>query len=340
MQSFLKKQWFLIALVVLIAAGLAVGRSLDKPHLAQLTELIQPRIVTAFVLFLMSFSLDSRQLQASFRAPKPVLWASLVNLGLVPLMAWGLMPLQQSRDFAVGLMIAASVPCTLAAASVWTRKAAGNDAVSLLVTLLTNGVCFLVTPFWLNMTTVGKTELPMQDMIVQLFVSVVLPSLAGQLLQHVPPAGRFSMRHKTAIGVLAQACILTMVFSAAVKAGTAIESTGPGATASGVFIVWGSVIVLHLAAMVVALFGARRFRFSQADCAAVAFSASQKTLPIGLLLATDPKMFGNPTLGLPFAVFPMLMYHASQLFIDTAVADRWAAKARRDNQEPTEETPL
>ena len=34
----------------------------------------------------------------------------------------------------IGLMIAVSTPCTLAGASVWTRKAGGNDAVSLLTT--------------------------------------------------------------------------------------------------------------------------------------------------------------------------------------------------------------
>ena len=57
----------------------------------------------------------------------------------------------------------------------------------------------------------------------------------------------------------------------------------------------------------------------------------QKTLPIGIYLATDESIFGNPGLlegqGVPFAVFPMLMYHAWQLFIDTAIADRLAASA-------------
>ena len=67
--------------------------------------------------------------------------------------------------------------------------------------------------------------------------------------------------------------------------------------------------------------------FGRADIVAVAFSSSQKTLPIGVLLATDPEMLGNPELGIPFAVFPILMYHASQLFIDTVIADRFAAKA-------------
>jgi hypothetical protein len=32
----------------------------------------------------------------------------------------------------------------------------------------------------------------------------------------------------------------------------------------------------------------------------------------------------------PFAVFPMLMFHASQLFVDTIIAGRIAAKASED----------
>jgi len=90
--------------------------------------------------------------------------------------------------------------------------------------------------------------------------------------------------------------------------------------------------------MAVGMQGARRMGFSWADRAAIAFASSQKTLPIGVLVATDPTMFGNPNLlgpgeGIPFAVFPMLMYHASQLFIDTAVADRLAA-IRQPEQPP------
>jgi hypothetical protein len=55
-------------------------------------------------------------------------------------------------------------------------------------------------------------------------------------------------------------------------------------------------------------------------------------LPIGVLIATATNMLGNPNLlgpgeGIPFAVFPMLMYHASQLFIDTVVADQLASRA-------------
>ena len=89
-----------------------------------------------------------------------------------------------------------------------------------------------------------------------------------------------------------------------------------------------------LAAMAVGVTGGRLFRFRREDIVAVAFSSSQKTLPIGVLLATDPEMLGNPDLGIPFAVFPILMYHASQLFIDTVIADRFAEKAAATEKTP------
>jgi hypothetical protein len=48
-------------------------------------------------------------------------------------------------------------------------------------------------------------------------------------------------------------------------------------------------------------------------------------------------MFGNPNLlspgeVVPFALFPILLYHVSQLFIDTAIADRFRARAAREAQ--------
>jgi predicted Na+-dependent transporter len=71
---------------------------------------------------------------------------------------------------------------------------------------------------------------------------------------------------------------------------------------------------------------------SREDRIAVLFGSSQKTLPIGVYLATSPEMFGSGSF--PFAVFPMLMFHATQLFVDTIIADRIAASApgeeRRD----------
>ncbi len=335
MLAFVRNRWFLISLLVLISSGLAIGKFGSNQQVESLTAIFEPpttTLVVATVLFLMAFSLDNRQLQKSLRSPGPVVWATLLNYALIPLLGWLLMNVQQMPDFEIGLMIAASVPCTMAAASVWTRKAGGNDAVSLLVTVLTNGVCFFVTPMWLGLATSHSVALDTGDMVARLMWAVLVPTLLGQLARLIPSLAEIATRHKTPLGVVAQCCILALVFSAACKAGMQLNGVGSqAATFGGVLLVWGSCIAVHVTAMSVGVWGANRFGFERVDAIAVAFAGSQKTLPIGLLLATDATMYGNPDLlgpgmAVPFAVFPMLMFHASQLFIDTAVADRMAAR--------------
>jgi len=314
----LRKRWFLLGLVIAIGSGLACGQTIVTAA-PQLSELIKPRVITAVILFLMSVSLDNQQLRNAFLRPAPVGWAICVNAGILPLLAMAFKPLQLAHDYQIGLMLAASVPCTMAAASVWTRKGGGNDAVSLLVTVITNGLCFLITPFWLNWTTPNAVNLTVSDMMTRLLTAVLLPMTLGQLLRLVPRLAAAADRHKSAIGVAAQSLILSLVFLSSCNAGLRIVGGTSPAEPIAIAVVWISCIAVHILAMSIAVFGGRLFRFSREDLIAVAFASSQKTLPIGVLLA------GMIADSAPFAVFPMLMFHASQLFVDTAVADRFAA---------------
>ena len=353
--AFFQKRWFLVALAVLIPLGIVWGLKMESGQRADAEEKVSApsepageaetkttegliarlklsQVITAVVLLLMSFSLDSHHLKAAVRSPGPVLLASLINYAAIPLMGWGIAGLQHIPDFQIGLMIAATVPCTLAAASVWTRKAKGNDAVSLMVTLLTNTLCFLVTPFWLNLTLGRAVSLDMVEMIFRLLFVVLLPTLAGQWLRQIHRLGDFATRHKTPIGVIAQSLILTLVFLAAFRAGKQLGGEGPHPSLVSVLIVWGSCIALHIAAMALGWIGSGLMGFAPENRAAIVFASSQKTLPIGVLIATATTMLGDPNLlgpgqSIPFAVFPMLMYHASQLFIDTVIADALAARA-------------
>jgi len=320
---------------VLIPGGLSLGSRLTAARVDGLNNAIGPHAPTALViliLFLMSVTLDSGKLRAALSRPGPVLWASFVNLGLIPLAAWPLSRLQLSLDFTVGLLIAASVPSTMAAASVWTRKAGGNDAVSLLVTLLTNGACFAITPLWLQLMLppLGTAQHFAMDtgfLMQKLLVSALLPIIAGQSARLIPACAAYADRRKVLLGVIAQSCILVMVFWESIKAGpqaaTGALSGGIGAIA----LVWLSCVVLHLAGMLLAVSASHVLRFERADRAAIAFAASQKTLPIGVYIAAT-----FSAAGAPLAVLPMLMYHASQLFVDTAVADRLAAANRRASE--------
>ena len=196
MLQFLQKKWFLVGLVVMIAGGLSIGCAAPSAASA-LKQHVPTSFVTSFVLFLMAFSLDSGQLKASFRSPGPVVWASLCNYLVVPLLGLAMLSFQLTIDFKIGLMIAVSTPCTLAGASVWTRKAGGNDAVSLLTTLVTNILCFVVTPFWLRMGTSQTVELDTVALVWRLVFVVLVPTLLGQIVRL--PIADLAKRNKTPV---------------------------------------------------------------------------------------------------------------------------------------------
>jgi sodium/bile acid cotransporter 7 len=73
-----------------------------------------------------------------------------------------------------------------------------------------------------------------------------------------------------------------------------------------------AVIVVHVALLLLGFGLSRLLRIERGDAIAVIFAGSQKTLMVGAYLAM--------AVG-PLAILPMVAYHATQLVIDTLVAD-------------------
>ena len=330
MLGYLQRRWFLVGLALLIPVGLLLGMQWGSLDTEMISKYVPARLLTGIIIFLMSVTLDSTQFQSALKAPAPFVWATIVNFLFIPVMGMMLMKIQSPIDFQIGLMIAASVPCTMAAASVWTRKAGGNDAVSLLVTLVTNSCCVFITPFWLNLATSANVTLNLREMITRLVLTVLIPVGLGQIVRLSPPIGHWASLRKTPIGVVAQTLILILVFSASLRAGLRLRTGQNVPSGLSVLGVWASCLFLHLTAMGIGFRVASLLRFSLKDQIAVAFAGSQKTLPIGILIASD--LAQNHPGTLSFALFPMLMFHATQLFVDTAIAQRFAL--RFENEPP------
>jgi sodium/bile acid cotransporter 7 len=254
-----------------------------------------------------------------------------MNFGLIPLVAWGLSRFQRVEDFRFGLMVAASVPSTLAAAAVITRKAGGNDAVSLLITLATNLTCFLLTPLWLKLTTGAEIPIKTFDLMVNLLLTVLLPTLVGQGLRlagqsfaALRPLHEFATYRKQQIGIAAQMLIVAVVFTAALRAGVALHTYGSERVPLlAVALVWGSCVLAHLAAIFSGLGTARALGLPTDVADAVGFAGSQKTLPIGVYISSLA-VFQD----YPFVMLPILLFHASQLFLDTVIASHLAERAK------------
>lgn len=307
--KFLAHRWFLLALVAVLAIGFFFAEPLAP--VAKSKALSNGIVVT--VLLLMSLPLSFSTVSGTVRRPWPVLLGTVVNAGLVPVLAWGgsfFLP----GDLGIGLLIAGAVPSTLASGAVWTRRAGGNDAVAMMVTVITNLACFLVMPAWLLLTTSTSITLKPGEMVVSIALLVVAPIFVAQALRLLPRVGSFATRHKVVLGVFAQLGILSMIGIGAIHCGQKLESQVArlvsGETAVMIFV----VMAVHLLALASGMWVALRLKIAWPDAIAVGISGSQKTLMIGLWASTQ--YFGGLTL------LPLIVYHVGQLLADTVIADR------------------
>src|SRR5262249_17833575 len=139
-----------------------------------------------------------------------------------------------------------------------------------------------------------------------------------QALQFIGPCAAFAQRHKVLLGGVAQCCVLAIVLRAGVTMGIRLHEGDAWNTPS--IFAWSIVlaVALHLLALASGFFTCRWLGFDRGRQMAVAFAASQKTLPLSLLLYEQ--YFKE---AFPFAVMPILFYHVGQLLLDTLIARRF-----------------
>jgi len=316
MKLFVVRQWFLMGLL----AVLVVGFTLWEP-LTPLAERFPEKVVVAAVLFLMSWSLDAHAMWRAVSRPTAAVLGIAINFAVVPLLAW-LLAFSLPAALGRGLCLAAALPCTLASAAVWTRRAGGNDAVALIVTMVTNVSCFLVTPLLLWLMTGSSVSIanggplpPPWNMVLSLGVVTVLPMIVGQLMRIPPNLARFATAQKSVLSVVCLLGILTMVLLGAINSGRELAKGGvEGSLGIGVWAMMiAAAVAVHLGALVFGFSAARGLGIARPEAIAVGFAGSQKTLMVGLHIALGAK-FG-------IGVLPLVVYHVLQLMVDTVAAD-------------------
>lgn len=319
MTRFFLKHWFLLGLLIVLSLGLILGNVFSSnSQIIRSISTLDAGWITASILFLMAWSLDSGKILDSLRAPGPVIFSTLINMALLPVVSLLIIKMQLRTDLAIGLLVAIAAPSTMATASVFTRQAHGNDAVSLLVTLITNGLCVLITPFWLTVGATADFSLDAtatNNLILRLVYTALIPSVLGQLCRVIPSLRNFVTQRKKNLSTIAQVGILILIFRSIVLNAEALLPKSSGNLILALLIVWIGCLILHTLGLTIGWWGGKWIGFSAKDRIGIAFSASQKTLAIPVLLVADIQAISPEAL--PLAIFPILVYHASQLLIDT-----------------------
>lgn len=327
MLPWIKRNWFLLALASVFLLG-GVGWRVFLP-LAGWSLLRD--VLVALSMFLMALPLESTAILNTLARPWAALLAIVVTFGLLPAFAWVccgiLSPAFYPPEYAMGVLVASVTPCTMASATVWTRKAGGNDTAATVVTVLSNLICFFITPTWLWLMTGQQTESKkMEDfwtLVLLLTVTVALPVVVAQVVRCWGGMRALASNQKASLAIGAQICILTMVAIGAAKTGEKLSGSElSGSVLGTICLTCFLVLLIHLVMFAVGFQLARQLGLSWPDQVAVGFSGSQKTLMVGM----------NLSIAAGFSVIPMVAYHILQLFADTFLAD-WLSRSRASKGE-------
>ena len=312
----LKRHWFLCVLFVVVALGLGAPGTVGP-----VAEPVSLKAIVMIVIFLMAVTLPREELWRTVRRPGPIVLALVLSYGCLPALAWlycQLLMQSVAPDYAVGLLVAAAVPCTLISATAWTHVARGNSSLALVVTLASNCLCFVATTALLAVTTGEAVSLDIRTVVVDLIVTIVLPMLGGQLVRLWSPVQGITGTLKPAVRAICQLMILVIVFKASAVAGQRVRIVPGGMPLDALLLVVTGCLFVHISTVGLAAVTSRALRFGRADTSAILFASSQKTLLAGLYLID--RFYGDYAL----AAIPMLLYHVLQLVVDSFIAHRLA----------------
>ena len=218
--------------------------------------------------------------------------------------------------------------------------------MAILVTLITNLSCVVVTPLWLVLLLGQRVDLQVGPLIGELFLMVLLPIAVAQALRLNRQVARWAEHHKLTLALLCQIGILYMVLLGAIQmgqhmnqpqstpsrpAGSELAAPAVAAPAVGAGeVIWTVILAaaVHLVAMALGWQIAARTGIARPQQIGVAISGSQKTLMIGLKMAMDCGV----------SIIPMVAYHVGQLLLDTFIADRWREASALAEQQRAEES--
>jgi len=187
--------------------------------------------------------------------------------------------------------------------------------------LLATGTSWLATTAWVVLGTGTLVAVDIGGMVRDLLLLLILPVACGQALRSVPVLARWTVRWRVLLGVVSQLLVFSVILKAAVEVFERLrqDDAAPLRWSDGVLV---AILCLgiHLGAFAGGFWSSKGLCFDRPSQIAVAFSCSQKTLPVALLLFEYFKE------KYPLAVVPMVLYHVEQLLVDTFLADVLAAR--------------
>ncbi|EPT8451343.1 bile acid:sodium symporter family protein [Vibrio fluvialis] len=318
----LKKEWFLVGMVVAIALATVTsefGRSGGVIHLDQLTG-----IGIAIVFFLHGLGLSPQAIKAGLTNWRLHVYIQMATFVVYPIL-WVIFGeaflAYMPSALAFGFCYLLVLPSTISSSVAMTSVGKGNVPGAIFNASLSSILGVFITPLLIQLFMGFEgVQLDLLDSVISISKLLLLPMIAGQIMR--PYLVAWVDRHKAVVNKVDKYVILLIVYNAfcdSVVNGIWSEFS-VGLLATSVIIC--TVILLVMVHLI--QWGARRTKFTLPDEVAAVFCGTKKTLAAGIPMAKV--IFGaDPSLGM--ILLPIMLYHPIQIFYCALLANRYARQS-------------
>ena len=318
--NFIKKNWFLVGLVLLLIIGFFAPELGTSISFGKLTT----TILIILIFLITGYTIPTEAIKDGLKDFKLHVFLQFFIFVLVPLYFFITLKLFEgsfSPETRVGIIALACLPTTISSCVIFTQSSGGNTVGAMFNAALANLLGVFVSPLLLtfflriNDQTYAATEI--SSVIMNIGVKILIPIIVGQVIRQIRiPEKQFKKRLK----LITNISLLLIVFINFSKsaADPDFRQMLPTMVFPFIYLAVSFFVLLGLSY----LFG-RIFNFPRKNLITVLYTAPQKTLAMGVPLLTT--FFADSPELLGAALLPLLFYHPWQLLVSGFVKS-WLAR--------------
>ena len=289
------------------------------------------------LFFITGLNIKTATIVGAFLYYKLISLVQFISFVICPAMGLGLASilkvLKFNESLANGIVIACCCPTTVSSNVVLTIASNGNEAATLANSIIGNVLGIFVSPvliIWLLGLGNSSGGVDYLKIFGNLGIIVVGPLFLGQIVRVIAPKRVEQSKKYLDLGLFNSILLLAIIYAVFCDTfASGAFSEIPG---------WLFVVMLVIMLVLLMIFSAISFytsilpiwKFTKHDSISILFSASQKTVALGIPLIKV--IFENsPYIGV--LSIPILIYHAEQLIFGAILVPRllkWCPKEIKD----------
>ena len=318
----LKKEWFLVGMVVAIAFA-TVSAPLGKTDGWIRLDLLTG-IGVAIVFFLHGLGLSPKAIKQGVSNWKLHIYIQVATFLVYPflwLVLGDALLAYLPSALAFGFCYLFVLPSTISSSVAMTSVGKGNVPGAIFNASLSSVLGVFITPLFIQLFMGFEgVELDLMASVVSIAKLLLIPMIAGQLLR--PLLLKYVEQHKAVVNKVDKYVILLIVYNAFCDSvANRIWSEFSLAMLAGSVALCAAILLIMVHSI---QWGARKVGFNLPDEVAAVFCGTKKTLAAGVPMAKV--IFGaDPNLGM--LLLPIMLYHPIQIFYCAILANRYAKQS-------------